>query len=86
MSTDVGRGGGKNASLGEMTKELGAAGMRVPRASRSPPRRNEELLASRGLRDCVEERTAGGPSEWAEDDLTAELWIVQVSGTGRREE
>ncbi|WP_370415918.1 phosphoenolpyruvate synthase [Streptomyces fradiae] len=53
--SDVGRVGGKNASLGEMTNRLGAAGIRVPPGFATTAEAYEELLASHGLRDSVEE-------------------------------
>ncbi|MFE6222675.1 phosphoenolpyruvate synthase [Streptomyces sp. NPDC057854] len=52
--SDVGRVGGKNASLGEMTSGLGAAGIRVPPGFATTAEAYEELLADRGLRDAVE--------------------------------
>ncbi|MCX2180089.1 phosphoenolpyruvate synthase [Streptomyces sp. SKN60] len=54
--SDVGRVGGKNASLGEMTNRLGAAGIRVPPGFATTAEAYEELLASHGLRDSVEEQ------------------------------
>lgn len=54
--SDVGRVGGKNASLGEMTNRLGAAGIRVPPGFATTAEAYEELLAGRGLRDSVEEQ------------------------------
>ncbi|KQX46253.1 MULTISPECIES: phosphoenolpyruvate synthase [unclassified Streptomyces] len=54
--SDVGRVGGKNASLGEMTNRLGAAGIRVPPGFATTAEAYEELLAGRGLRDAVEEQ------------------------------
>ncbi|MFC8277976.1 phosphoenolpyruvate synthase [Streptomyces sp. NPDC057271] len=54
--SDVGRVGGKNASLGEMTNRLGAAGVRVPPGFATTAEAYEELLAGGGLRDSVEEQ------------------------------
>ncbi|MFF9194277.1 phosphoenolpyruvate synthase [Streptomyces sp. NPDC014779] len=54
--SDVDRVGGKNASLGEMTNRLGAAGIRVPPGFATTAEAYEELLAGRGLRDSVEEQ------------------------------
>lgn len=62
---DVGRVGGKNASLGEMTNHLGAAGVRVPPGFATTAGAYEELLAVRGLRAAIEEQIgrlrAGAP-------------------------
>ncbi|MFI0928016.1 phosphoenolpyruvate synthase [Streptomyces sp. NPDC021012] len=54
--SDVGRVGGKNASLGEMTNRLGAAGVRVPPGFATTAEAYEDLLAGHGLRDSVEEQ------------------------------
>ncbi|KOG09096.1 MULTISPECIES: phosphoenolpyruvate synthase [Streptomyces] len=51
---DVGRAGGKNASLGEMTTRLGGAGIRVPPGFATTAEAYEELLGSRDLRRRVE--------------------------------
>lgn len=51
---DVGRAGGKNASLGEMTTRLGDAGVRVPPGFATTAEAYEELLGSRDLRRRVE--------------------------------
>ncbi|MFJ5834113.1 phosphoenolpyruvate synthase [Streptomyces sp. NPDC093089] len=54
--SDVGRVGGKNASLGEMISRLGAAGIRVPPGFATTAEAYGELLAGHGLRDSVEEQ------------------------------
>lgn len=54
--SDVGRVGGKNASLGEMTNRLGAAGIRVPPGFATTAEAYDELLADRGLRESVEDQ------------------------------
>ncbi|GGS89190.1 phosphoenolpyruvate synthase [Streptomyces tanashiensis] len=54
--SDIGRVGGKNASLGEMTTRLGAAGIRVPPGFATTAEAYEELLAGHGLRHSVEEQ------------------------------
>ncbi len=46
---DVGRVGGKNASLGEMTRHLAAAGVRVPRGFATTAAAFREFLARDGL-------------------------------------
>ncbi|WP_415947178.1 phosphoenolpyruvate synthase [Streptomyces sp. KLOTTS4A1] len=53
---DVGRVGGKNASLGELTTRLGASGVRVPPGFATTADAYRELLAGHGLRAAVEER------------------------------
>ncbi|MEU4268946.1 phosphoenolpyruvate synthase [Streptomyces sp. NPDC026092] len=54
--SDVGRVGGKNASLGEMTNRLGAAGVRVPPGFATTAEAYEEFFAGHGLRHSVEEQ------------------------------
>ncbi|MFI8521217.1 phosphoenolpyruvate synthase [Streptomyces sp. NPDC085481] len=54
--SDIGRVGGKNASLGELTNGLRSAGVRVPPGFATTAEAYEELLAGRGLRDSVEEQ------------------------------
>ncbi|MFG3490560.1 PEP/pyruvate-binding domain-containing protein [Streptomyces sp. NPDC047972] len=54
--SDIGRVGGKNASLGEMTNRLGAAGIRVPPGFATTAEAYEEFLAGHGLRHAVEEQ------------------------------
>lgn len=54
--SDVGQVGGKNASLGELTNQLGAAGIRVPPGFATTAEAYEELLATRGLRGTVEDQ------------------------------
>ncbi|WP_405682267.1 phosphoenolpyruvate synthase [Streptomyces sp. NBC_00057] len=51
---DVGRVGGKNASLGEMTAHLAAAGVRVPPGFATTADAYRELLDSHGLRARIE--------------------------------
>jgi len=46
---DVGRVGGKNASLGEMTRQLASAGVRVPRGFATTAAAFREFLARDGL-------------------------------------
>ncbi|WP_137991132.1 phosphoenolpyruvate synthase [Streptomyces vilmorinianum] len=53
---DVGRVGGKNASLGEMTAQLGAAGVRVPPGFATTADAYDEVLAGHGLRARIEEQ------------------------------
>ncbi|QNS02289.1 phosphoenolpyruvate synthase [Streptomyces xanthii] len=50
---DVGRVGGKNASLGELTNQLGAAGVRVPPGFATTAEAYDELLDSGELRERV---------------------------------
>ncbi|MEW1905816.1 phosphoenolpyruvate synthase [Streptomyces sp. NPDC086147] len=51
---DVGRVGGKNASLGELTNRLADAGVRVPPGFATTAEAYGELLDTDGLRDLVE--------------------------------
>ncbi|RPK80130.1 phosphoenolpyruvate synthase [Streptomyces sp. ADI98-10] len=64
---DVGSVGGKNASLGELTAHLGAAGVRVPPGFATTAQAYEELLAAHGLRASIEDQIArlhdGAPLE-----------------------
>ncbi|MEU9947484.1 phosphoenolpyruvate synthase [Streptomyces sp. NPDC047939] len=53
---DVGTVGGKNASLGELTAHLGAAGVRVPPGFATTAQAYEELLAAGGLRTSIAEQ------------------------------
>ncbi|WP_307797650.1 PEP/pyruvate-binding domain-containing protein [Streptomyces laculatispora] len=53
---DVGLVGGKNASLGEMTAHLAAAGVRVPPGFATTADAYEELLDGHGLRARIEEQ------------------------------
>ncbi|MFF0428136.1 phosphoenolpyruvate synthase [Streptomyces sp. NPDC004520] len=53
---DVGRVGGKNASSGELTTRLGAAGIRVPPGFATTAEAYGELLAGHGLREAIEEQ------------------------------
>ncbi|WP_206319746.1 phosphoenolpyruvate synthase [Streptomyces zingiberis] len=64
-SSDVPVVGGKNASLGEMTANLTARGVRVPIGFATTAAAYEEFLGTGGLRDAVRERIdalhAGAP-------------------------
>ena len=51
--------GGKNASLGEMTRELGALGVRVPEGFATTADAFREFLEHNGLTDTIAERIAG---------------------------
>ncbi|MFJ3735210.1 phosphoenolpyruvate synthase [[Kitasatospora] papulosa] len=53
---DLGRVGGKNASLGEMTTKLGAAGVRVPAGFATTAEAYGEMLTAHGLRGRIEEQ------------------------------
>lgn len=53
---DVGRVGGKNASLGEMTAHLASAGVRVPPGFATTADAYGELLGGHGLRGRIEEQ------------------------------
>ncbi|MER6777873.1 MULTISPECIES: phosphoenolpyruvate synthase [unclassified Streptomyces] len=53
---DVGRVGGKNASLGEMTAHLASAGVRVPPGFATTADAYGELLGDHGLRGRIEEQ------------------------------
>lgn len=53
---DVGKVGGKNASLGELTAHLGAAGVRVPPGFATTAQAYEELLDAGGLRTSIVEQ------------------------------
>ncbi|MFD8776744.1 phosphoenolpyruvate synthase [Streptomyces sp. NPDC059916] len=53
---DVGRVGGKNASLGEMTAHLAAAGVRVPPGFATTADAYGELLGGHGLRGRIDEQ------------------------------
>ncbi|MFJ3939798.1 phosphoenolpyruvate synthase [Streptomyces parvus] len=55
---DIPRVGGKNASLGELTAHLGAAGVRVPPGFATTAQAYEELLAAHGLRASIEDQIA----------------------------
>ena len=55
---DVARVGGKNASLGEMTRRLGEAGIRVPDGFATTARAYREFLEHNELADRIEERLA----------------------------
>jgi pyruvate,water dikinase len=52
-SDDVAQVGGKNASLGEMIRTLGAQGVRVPRGFATTARAYRELLADGGLEEAI---------------------------------
>jgi pyruvate,water dikinase len=56
---DVGRVGGKNASLGEMIRNLGGAGVRVPGGFATSARAYRDFLAQDGLAARIERRLAG---------------------------
>ncbi|MHB0895554.1 phosphoenolpyruvate synthase [Streptomyces sundarbansensis] len=64
---DIGSVGGKNASLGELTARLSAAGVRVPPGFATTAQAYEELLAAHGLRASIEDQIArlrdGAPLE-----------------------
>lgn len=53
---DVGRVGGKNASLGEMTAHLAAGGVRVPPGFATTAYAYGELLGGHGLRGRIDEQ------------------------------
>src|SRR5205823_6995869 len=55
---DVERVGGKNASLGEMISELGAAGIRVPGGFATTAFAFREFVAHNGLATRIRERLA----------------------------
>ncbi len=55
---DVGRVGGKNASLGEMLRGLGAAGVRVPDGFATTAEAFREYVAANGLAPAVDEALA----------------------------
>ncbi|MEI6718957.1 MAG: PEP/pyruvate-binding domain-containing protein, partial [Betaproteobacteria bacterium] len=56
---DVERVGGKNASLGEMISQLGAAGIRVPGGFATTAHAYREFLAHEGLAQRIVDRLAG---------------------------
>jgi pyruvate,water dikinase len=53
-AADVRRVGGKNASLGELLRELGSQGIRVPGGFATTARAYWELLSQNGLREKME--------------------------------
>jgi pyruvate,water dikinase len=79
---DVGKVGGKNASLGEMISQLSAKSVRVPRGFATTAEAYREFLAHNGLATRIKERLAGLNIE----DVTAlaaagaqiREWIVQT--------
>ncbi len=56
---DVGRVGGKNASLGEMIATMTAAGVRVPGGFATTAEAYREFLAQNGLDRKIEQALAG---------------------------
>jgi pyruvate,water dikinase len=57
-STDVARVGGKNASLGEMIRELAGAGIRVPPGFATTSQAYRNYVATNGLGQIIETRLA----------------------------
>lgn len=62
---DVARVGGKNASLGEMRRELDRLGVRVPNGFASTTAAYQEFLADNDLTDEIRRELQG----WARDDV-----------------
>src|SRR5260221_11305330 len=60
---DVGRVGGKNASLGEMISQLGASGVRVPGGFATTAHAFREFLAHDRLAARIEQRLAALDAE-----------------------
>src|SRR5690606_20544455 len=57
--SDVASVGGKNASLGEMISQLGAAGVRVPGGFATTAAAYRDFLAQKGLDRRIAERLSG---------------------------
>ena len=57
--SDVGRVGGKNASLGEMISQLAASGVRVPGGFATTAFAFREFLGRNGLKDRIDQALAG---------------------------
>ena len=87
---DVGRVGGKNASLGEMIRHLDSAGVRVPRGFATTTLAFRDFLAHGGLDRRIEARLRG----FDIDDITAlsragkeiRQWVVATPFPRRLEE
>jgi pyruvate, water dikinase len=87
---DVGRVGGKNASLGEMISQLGGAGVRVPGGFATTADAYREFLAQGGLK----ERIAGRLGQLDVNDVNALVqagqdirgWILAQEFPGRLRE
>ncbi len=60
---DIGRVGGKNASLGEMISQLSAAGVSVPRGFATTAEAYRQFLAQEGLARRIEQRLASLDTE-----------------------
>ncbi len=78
---DVGRVGGKHASLGELTAHLGAAGVRVPPGFATTAQAYEELLTAGGLRASIagqNGRLHGGAPLNAVGSATRALMLQEV--------
>ncbi|WUQ32671.1 hypothetical protein OG764_33120 [Streptomyces sp. NBC_00239] len=74
---DVGRVGGKNASLGELTRGLTAAGLRVPPGFATTADAYEELLDGHGLRTRIQEQL-----DRFHDGAAFRWWRLPADGVG----
>ncbi|MFI8438260.1 phosphoenolpyruvate synthase [Streptomyces sp. NPDC079020] len=86
---DVGRVGGKNASLGEMTAHLASAGVRVPPGYATTADAYEELLDGHGLRGSIEEQLGrlqdGIPSDQVGAAIRSMILAAPLPGVLRTE-
>ncbi len=81
-NSDVGRVGGKNASLGEMISQLAGAGVRVPGGFATTAQAYRDFLAHKGLAARIEARLAtldvGDVRALAEAGAEIRRWIIDT--------